>query len=182
MLDPVLATTTTGFLFPNLWLLSPDDLPIRSLDILVFDCEPLGIETATSSLNRVVAALRGPEDSADPAGLLAFGKAKSEGSWSSSETMASSSSAIARDLSCGDVEDDSITILDDRLDPELVFLRMGGGRVVLLRLFSFDSLDVATSVSGLVGVGVTELSSLLCLPNEGPAFVGSRGEILPGVN
>lgn len=59
--------------------------------------------------------------------------------------------------------------MKDELEPELEFFSIGGGRVVLVRLFSFRW-AVASAVirRGLWGVGVTDTSSI-------PSPSSSRG-------
>ena len=54
-------------------------------------------------------------------------------------------------------------LLEVRLDPELPFLRIGGRREAFsgALLFSLESsLDCSSAAIGLIGVGVTELSSI----------------------
>lgn len=89
LLAPVLATTT-GFLLPGRWLLSPDE---RSPDERPPDDREtvgsFGIDTATSSLKRVVVDLR--------AGLPAMGASGSMDVGSSSNVTAPSMLASAAD-------------------------------------------------------------------------------------
>ena len=50
--------------------------------------------------------------------------------------------------------------MNDELELELSFFSIGGGRVVLVRLFSFESVVAFADVRrGLWGVGVTDTSS-----------------------
>ena len=68
-------------------------------------------------------------------------------------------------------------LLDGRLEPELDFLSIGGGRTVVVRLFSFRLMKASGDASeGLWGVGVTEVSSDSSLPRTGPAE-GKAGEV-----
>ena len=161
LLAPVLATTT-GFLLIDFWLLSPeDDLPVLSRADLITDVEGLGMDTATSSLNRVVIDLRVVAGRPDRA------RTESVGVASSSKT-ASSLSTVGLDISSRSDEGDAATILEallpgpeSEVELELDFLSIGGGRFCKFDLrFSLEhSLDSGPVDSGLVGVGVAERSS-----------------------
>jgi len=138
--------------------LSPVDLGI--------DVETFGIETATSSLNRVVVDLR------LGAVLLIIGISREARLSSSSRTTASSSPAAAPDFVFW-----SWVELEDSLDPELDFLSIGGGRVAAL-LFSFSTkLFFATALAGLAVVGVAELSSGSSSLDRGSASVELAGGV-----
>ena len=84
LLAPVLATTT-GFLLPDRWLLSPDERPPDDRETV----GTFGIDTATSSLKRVVVDLR--------VDLPAMGASGSMGVGSSSNVTAPSMLAPAAD-------------------------------------------------------------------------------------
>ena len=152
LLAPVLATTI-GFLLPGRWLLSPDRRLPDDREI----ADALGIDTATSSLKRVVLDLR--------ADLSAMGAYGSVGVESSSNVTSPSMPVSAVDGDPWETGERIDELLDGRLEPELNFLRIGGGRAVVGRLFSFDLVVASGGTSeGLWGVGVTELSSTSSLP------------------
>ena len=162
--------TTTGFLLPDFWLLSPeDDLPVFSLAYLITDVEGLGIDTATSSLNRVVTDLR--VVAVRPDGAIA----ERGGVASSSRTTASSFSPIELDFAALDDAGLPVTSFENlspepEVEPELNFFNIGGGRLGGLDprfSFKFELLFVPAD-SGLVGVGVTEVAT---------SFLGSVGEV-----
>ena len=153
--------TTTGFLLQDFWLLSPeDDLPVFSLADLITDVEGLGIDTATSSLKRVVTDLRGV--AVPPDGI----RAECVGVASSSRTTASSFSPMALDFTSLDDAGETVANFEElppepEVEPELDFFSIGGGRMEGLDpRFSFKlELPFVPAESGLVGVGVTELAS-----------------------
>ena len=152
LLAPVLATTM-GFRLPGRWLLSPDKRAPESRVTV----GALGIDTATSSLKRVVVDLR--------ADFPPVGTDDSVGVGSSSKAAVPSLPIAAANDKSGEVGDEIEGLLDGRLGPELDFLRIGGGRIAVVRLFSFDLLVACGDVSkGLWGVGVTEVSSTSSLP------------------
>ena len=158
LLAPVLATTI-GFLLPDRWLLSPDKrLPDDRETI-----DALGIDTATSSLKRVVFDLR--------ADLSAMGAGGSVGVESLSYMTSPSMPVSAADGDTWEAGGRIDELLDGRLEPELNFLRIGGGRAVVVRLFSVGLIVASEDTSeGLVGVGVTEVSSTSSLPWKRPAL------------
>ena len=125
LLAPVLATTI-GFLLPDRWLLSPD----RRLPDDRETIDALGMDTATSSLKRVVFDLR--------TGLPAMGACGSVGVESSSNVTSPSMPVSAVDDDPWEAGERIDELLDGRLEPELNFLRIGGGRAVIVRLFSLD--------------------------------------------
>lgn len=159
LLAPVLATTI-GFLLPDRWLLSPD----RRLPDDRETIDAFGIDTATSSLKRVVFDLR-----ADLSAMGACGSSVGVGSSSNVTSASMPVSAVDDDpWEAGERIDE---LLDGRLEPELNFLRIGGGRAVVVRLFSFGSIVASgNTAEGLVGVGVTEVSSTSSLPSIRPAL------------
>lgn len=112
------------------------------------------MDTATSSLKRVVVGRRAKLDFV----LVArFASSSTETAFSFSALVSPGSGS------------NTFALLDERLDPELSFLSIGGRRVVDgdIRLFSFeDSLGFSRASKGLVGVGVTELSSEYLLLGE----------------
>ena len=150
--------TTTGFLLQDFWLLSPeDDRPVFSLADLITDAEGLGIDTATSSLKRVVTDLR--VAAVRPDGTIA----ECVDVASSSRTTASSFSPMELDFASLDDAGETVANFkylppEPEVEPELDFFSMGGGRVEGLdRRFSFKlELPFEPAESGLVGVGVTE--------------------------
>ena len=165
LLAPVLATTI-GFLLPDRWLLSPD----RRLPDDRETIDALGIDTATSSLKRVIFDLR--------ADLPAMGACGSVGVESSSNVTSPSMPVSAVDDDPWEAGERIDELLDGRLEPELNFLRIGGGRAVVVRLFSFGLIVASGDASeGLVGVGVTEVSSTSSLPWIRPAV----GEVETGL-
>lgn len=132
----------------------------RSPELLEANVEDLGIDTDTSSLNRVFVWRRAELD------LVPVDRLGS----SSSNKIASSFSVAV--LTCGSGGDGAtiFALFDDLLDPELPFLRIGGRRVVEgeVLLFSFVAeLDFLTAAEGLAGVGVTDLSSRPLSLDEG---------------
>lgn len=147
LLAPVLATTT-GFLLPDRWLLSPDERPPDDREAV----DSFGIDTATSSLKRVVVDLR--------ADLPVMGASGSIGLGSSSNVTAPSMPAPVADHDPWEAGDRIEELLDGRLEPELTFLSIGGGLLVVVRLFSFGLIVASDdALEGLRGVGVTEVSS-----------------------
>ena len=158
LLAPVLATTI-GFLLPDRWLLSPD----RRLPDDRETIDALGMDTATSSLKRVVFDLR--------ADLPAMGACGSVGVESSSNVTSPSMPVSAVDDDPWEAGERIEELLEGRLEPELNFFRIGGGRAVVVRLFSFDLIVASGDASeGLWGVGVTEVSSKSSLPWTRPAL------------
>ena len=153
--------TTTGFLLQDFWLLSPeDDLPVFSLAGLIIDVEGLGIDTATSSLKRVVTDLR--VVAVRPDGAIA----ECGGVASSSRTAASSFSPIELDFAALDDAGETVTNFENlspepEVEPELDFFSIGGGRIGGFGpRFSFKfELPFVPAESGLVGVGVTEVAT-----------------------
>lgn len=170
--------TTTGFLLQDFWLLSPeDDLPLFSLADLVTDIEGLGIDTATSSLKRVVTDLR--VVAVRPDGTIA----ECVGLASSSRTTASSVSPIELDFASLD-DDAGETVAnfenllpEPEVEPELEFFSIGGGRMGGLDpRFSFKlELPFVPAESGLVVVGVTDLASYSLGLGEQTDEVGEVG-------
>lgn len=170
--------TTTGFLLPDFWLLSPeDDLPVFSLADLITDVEDLGIDTATSSLKRVVTDLRvvavRPDGAIAERGRVA----------SSSRTTASSFSPIELDFVALDDAGETVTSFENlspelEVEPELDFFSMGGGRTGALdSRFSFRfELPFVPAESGLVGVGVTEVATSSLELGERSDSVGEVGD------
>ena len=152
--------TTTGFLLQDFWLLSPeDDLPVFSLADLIIDVEGLGIDTATSSLKRVVTDLR--VVAVRPDGPTS----ERVGVPSSSRTTASSFSTIELDFAWLDDAGEKVATFEKLLpepevEPELDFFSIGGGRMEGLDpRFSFKlELRFEPAESGLGGVGVTDLA------------------------
>ena len=150
--------TITGFLLQDFWLVSPeDDLPVFSLADLITDVEVLGIDTATSSLKRVVTDLR--VVAVRPDGTVA----ECVGVASSSRTTASSFSPIEPDFALLDDAGETVVNFENlppepEVEPELDFFSIGGGRMEgLVPRFSFElELPFEPAESGLVGVGVTE--------------------------
>ena len=166
LLAAVLATTTE-FLFPDLWMLSPDeDLPVFSLADRITVVEDLGIDTATSSLKRVVVDLRLEADLPDGVSVDSVGVGLS------SKTTTSSFSAGGLDSIFRDDAGERAAILEDlplepETEPELESLNVGGGCVT-------RSLR-ERAARGLEGVGVTELASSSLVVGESPAPVGEVG-------
>lgn len=157
-------------------MLSPDDdLPVFSLADRITVVEGLGIDTATSSLNRVVADLRLGVDVPDGASI------ESVGVGLSSTITTSSLSAGGLDSTSRDDAGGIVAILEDlplepEPEPELDFFSIGGRRVDVVDLFSFERvLLCAPAERGLVGVGVTELASSSPVLDEGPGSVGAVG-------
>ena len=147
LLTPV-AAKTTGFLFPDRWLFSPDRRPPDERETV----EALGVDTATSSLKRVVVDLR--------AEVPATGIRDSIGVEPSSKMTASSLLAAFLELNSLDFGIKTEEPMKDELEPELEFFSIGGGRVVIVRLFSFGwVVAFADARRGLWGVGVIETSS-----------------------
>lgn len=148
-------------------MLSPDDLlGLLSPKALGTDVENFGMETATSSLNRVVVDLRlGPT-------FLIIGMTRSPMAESSSIATASSSSAPVPGCVSRSFEEACVEVLEESLDSELDFFSMGGGRVVVvvsIFLFSFGTESFfAATVEGLVIVGVTDLPSKPTSLDRGP--------------
>ncbi len=115
------------------------------------DEDGFGIDTDTSSLNRVAIGRRTEPD---------FVETERLGS-SLGETAAFLSTLVP---SCDSAEEGLMifALLEERLDPELSFLRIGGRRVAVCEVLRFSlevSSDLSSAAMGLVGVGVTELSS-----------------------
>lgn len=127
------------------------------------------MDTATSSLKRVVVDLR--------ADFLTPGTSGSVGVGSLSNPTATSLPTPAADPDSWGAGKRTDELLDGRLEPELDCLSIGGGRTVVVRLFSFVLMAVPEDASeGLWGVGVTEVSSNCSLPWTGPAL-GEAGEV-----
>ena len=166
LLAPVLATTI-GFLLPDRELLSPERRLPDDRDTI----DALGIDTATSSLKRVIFDLR--------ADLPAMGACGSVGVGSLSNVTSPSMPVSAVDDDPWEAGERIDELLDGRLEPELNFLRIGGGRVVVARLFSFGLMVSSRDASeGLVGVGVTEVSSTSSLPWTRPALGDAETALL----
>ena len=169
--------TTTGFLLQDFWLLSPeDDLPLFSLADLITDIEGLGIDTATSSLKRVVTDLR--VVAVRPDGTIA----ECVGLASSSRITASSVSPTELHLASLDDEGETAAnfknlLPEPEVEPELDFFSIGGGRMAGLDArFSFKiELPFVPAESGLVVVGVTELAPYSLGLGEQPDSVGEVG-------
>ena len=136
---------------------------------LITDVEGLGIDTATSSLKRVVTDLR--VVAVRPDGAIA----ERGGVASSSRTTAASFSLIELDFAALDDAGQTVPSFEDlspepEVELELDFFNIGGGRMGGLDLrCSFKSeLPFVPAESGLVGVGVTEVAT---------SFLGSVGEV-----
>lgn len=174
LLAPVLATTI-GFLLPDFGMLSPDDdLPVFSLADRITAVEGLGMDTATSSLNRVAVDLRLGADLPNGASIGSVGVGLT------STMTASSFSAGGLDSTSRDDAGGIVAILEDlplepEPEPELDFFSIGGRRVDVVDLrFSFERVLLCTPAErGLVGVGVTELASSSPVLDEGPGSVGA---------
>ena len=120
----------------------------------------MGIDTATSSLKRVVTDLRVVVVLPGGALVERFGVGPS------SRTTASSSSPIELDLvSLDDDARETVANFENlppepEVEPELDFFSIGGGRMGGLDRFSFElELPFVPTASGLVCVGVSELGS-----------------------
>ena len=158
-------------------MLSPDeDLPVFSLADRMTVVEDLGIDTATSSLKRVVVDLRLEADLPDGVSIDSVGVGLL------SKTTTSSFSAGGLDSIFRDDAGEMAAILEDlplepETEPELDFLSIGGGCMDVVDLLPcFErALLCAPAVRGFVGVGVTELASSSLVVGESPAPVGEVG-------
>ena len=126
---------------------------------LITDVGGLGIDTATSSLKRVVTDLR--VVAVRPGGTIV----ELVGVGPSSRTTASSFSPIELDLASLDDARETVANfenlpLEPEVEPELDFFSIGGGRTGGMDRFSFElELPFVLTESGLVFVGVSELGS-----------------------
>ena len=158
-------------------MLSPDDdLPVFSLADRITVVEGLGIDTATSSLNRVVVDLRLGVEVPDGASIESVGVGLSS-TITTSSFSAGGLDSTSRDDAGGIVAILEGLPLEPEPEPELDFFSIGGRRVdVVDLLFSFERvLLCAPAERGLVGVGVTELASSSPVLDEGPGSVGAVG-------
>ena len=142
---------------------------------LITDIEGLGIDTATSSLKRVVTDLR--VVAVRPGGTIV----ERVGVGPSSRTTASSFSPIELDLASLDDARETVASfenlpLEPEVEPELDFFSIGGGRTGGLDRFSFElELPFVPTESGLVRVGVSELGSTSFGLGEQSDSVGEIG-------